>query len=186
MKLIAIVNYFRRDRRGSVLVEIAMSTPIIIGMVMGGFELARFSLVHQKMNRVASVMGDLITRSERLNEGDFINAFQAVPFISDPFALGNDGVVILTYVEGAEDGGNDVLWQRLGAGALSAASEVGMVGSIGTLPNGRALAPGEGVVVAEVFYEFTPLLFDDVIEPRRVRHTAMLRPRYGALSTIEP
>ena len=190
MRLTRLLQGFRKDQHGSVLVEIAMSISIITGIVMGGFELARFSLVHQKMNRLSAVMADLITRAERLNRADFCNTFNAASFITDPFSMVNDGQVILTYVEGiAPNPGdppvNEVVWQELGPGTLAVTSSVGSVGPGATLPNGRALDEGEGVVVAEVFYEFSPILVDDLIPPRQITHLAMLRPRYGALGIID-
>jgi hypothetical protein len=47
--------------------------------------------------------------------------------------------------------------QRVGSGALSAASAIGAEGDDALLPDDLDIAPGETIIAAEVFYAFEPL-----------------------------
>ena len=59
---------FWRDVRGGVMLEFAFAMPILVGLLMGGVEFARFALVNQKMERVTSFVGDFVARAEALDE----------------------------------------------------------------------------------------------------------------------
>lgn len=174
-----------RDARGSVLVELALAVPVVTGLIIGGVELSRYAQIHQKMNRLALQMSDLVTQSDSLQESDFTNIFGAVEHIVDPYDMNTDGRVIISSVSFVA-GGTLVNWQRNNGGALSVSSDVGNEGGTATLPAGLALQPGDELIIAEVFFSFTPILFNQVVPPRQIQHISYMRPRFGTLDHVDP
>lgn len=175
---------FLRDQRGSVMVEAAVAMPVLVFVLLGGVEVARFALLQQKLSRTAAATADLISQMEELTVNDLDDLYNAAQFVIRPFNL-NDGVVIVTSI--SKDGGNPATidWQCFGAGSLAATSDLGTPGNDATLPTGFSMDSGESVIFAEVVYDFTPVLFPDVVDTQQIRHRAVFRPRFGALSEIE-
>ena len=97
-----------------------------------------------------------------------------------PFDLFGDSNIIITSVTG-EPGGPEVLWQQVGTGAVSQASQVGAPGDSAVLPAGFKVDEGEGLVVSEVYYDFEPLMLASLIAPHRLYYQAIYRPRTTAI-----
>ena len=72
-------NLLRRlssDRRGGLIAEFAAAMPVLVLMLLGGVEVSRFALLNQKMDRLATAMGDLVAQAETLTAA---GARSAVP-----------------------------------------------------------------------------------------------------------
>ena len=182
--LLRLVRRFRRDRRGSILAETAITLSILAMVSLAGVEVARYTLLHQKMERIAASIGDLIAQAETLSETDVTNVFDAIGEIAKPFEMGPNGLVIISSVSATGGSGPVMNWQRTGGGSMGASSEVGEPGNPATLPPGLIVDDGDTVIVAEVRYSYTPWLYSAVIDPSELYHTAFFRPRMGALKEI--
>jgi Flp pilus assembly protein TadG len=178
---------FFADRRGTVMVEFAIALPILMFVMLAGVDLVRFAMLQQKLNRAAVTIADLVSQYQTISTTQLDQIFLAMEHIISPFPLGPNGQVIVSSVS-REDVGDPVLvtWQRLGPGTATAASNFGTPGNNATLPAGFTVAAGENVIVAEVFYDFEPLLFESVLPSRRVEHSSLYRPRFGSLSAMTP
>ncbi len=180
----AFLRRFRQDRRGVILVEFALAMPVFVIMILGGVEVARYVLLQQKLNGVASTMADLVAQTETLSEAELTTLFTAVDFVAQPFELGANGVVIVSSVGATNGDPPRINWQRSGAGSLTATSQIGAEGDTPNLPADFVIRDGESVIIAEVFFEFTPFIGEQFVPPRQVYHRAMLRPRFGTLETL--
>jgi len=178
---------FARDRRGSLITEMAVTLSVLTTLSLSGVEVARYTLLHQKMQRISSSIGDLIAQAETLSETDVNNIMDAIGEVAKPFTMGTNSVVIISSVGASEGSGPKLNWQRKGGGTLVAASQIGTTqGATATLPTGLNVIDGETVIVAEVMYHYTPWLYDAVIGDTQLYHTAFFRPRLGTLTTIDP
>jgi Flp pilus assembly protein TadG len=176
---------FVRNRRGSLLVETAFTMSILAMLSLGGAELARYTLLHQKMERIAASIGDLIAQAQTLSEVDVTNVFAAVSEIARPFDLSTSGVVIISSIGATGGGGPTMNWQRLGGGVLPATSLIATTpGASAAMPTGFTVSDGETVITAEVMFDYQPWLFDALIGNTQLYHTAFFRPRLGTLSSI--
>lgn len=175
---------FRRDSRGGVMLEFAFAMPILIGLLMGGVEFARFALVNQKMERVTSFVGDFVARAEALDEADFDDYFAAADQLGRPFDLFDGGNIIVTSVTG-EDTGPEVLWQQIGAGHVTAPSLVGLPGDAAVLPLNFNVDEGEGLVVTEVYFDYEPFLLPLMIPAQRLYYQSIYRPRTTAILAMQ-
>jgi len=172
-----------RSRRGAILPEFAMAMPILVMMILGGTEISRYVLLHQKLDRVAATMGDLVAQAETITTADLDNLFDAAGFVASPFAMGANGVVVISSI-GLVSAQPHVNWQRAGGGALPASSDIGTTGAVATLPDGLTVRAGETLIIAEVFYAYTPWILGGFTNPSTLYHRAFFRPRYGSLETL--
>jgi len=161
--------------RGGVLLEFGLITPILVFMMLNGFEMARFLILNQKLQRTAMSVADLAARDNVLDTNDFNNLFAAGSEVFRPFTLDADGRVIVSSIN--EDGGGNpqVAWQREN-GTLLATSLIGFEGGAATLDEPALIGDGQTLIVAEVFYDFEPLV-GVIPAPRQVYHRAFYRPR---------
>ncbi len=174
---------FLRDRRGSALIEIAFSIPILMILLTGIVETGIFLMLNQKLQHTAVAISDLTTRDEEIDQATMDDIFNAAPLIMEPFAMAAKARVFVT-AAGNDSGRNPtIFWQRTGAGSLLQASGIGIEGGVPTLPPDIPLRDNETLVVTEVYYEYQPVFFS-VIDPVRLRRTAFYRPRIGALQAI--
>jgi Flp pilus assembly protein TadG len=180
------VGLLARCSAGNVAVEFALSVPILMFLMLGSAEMARFVLLHQKMDRVATTVSDLVSRAETINESQIDDIFTAVGQVADPFDLASLGVVIVSSISNPDGTGATIAWQRSGGGSYSASSELGAEGDEPDLPPDFEVREGETAIISEVFYDFTPFLSELIVEPQVVYRNALHRPRLGTLEEIEP
>jgi len=181
------LDALKRNSKGSILIETALIVPAIMVLATGGFEVTRFALCYQKVNRIAVSMADLVSQAKTVNESDIAGLFDAVAHIGAPFDVTTNADVIITSV--SPDSGTGVPtvnWQRTGGGNYTATSKIGTSGGTATLPSGFTLTPGDTVIIAEAFYNYSPAIFDDVVKPTVLYNVAYFRPRLGTLDVVDP
>jgi Flp pilus assembly protein TadG len=175
-----------RDRRGVAIPEAAIIMAVLVPMLLGGFEVARFALLQQKLSRATMATADLITQCETIAGSEVDSIMSATGLMMQPFTTGGAQRVIVTSVSKTGSANPKIDWQRLGGGSLSGvASKIGTtVGGNATLPAGFLVRSGENAIIAEIYYQFTPTLAGDIVPSRILYHRAMLRPRVLPLSTL--
>jgi hypothetical protein len=170
---------------GNVAVEFALALPVLLLLMLGSAELARFVILHQKVDRVAVTTSDLVARAETISEDELIDIFFAADQVAAPFDLANLGVVIVSSITNADGSGATVAWQRSGAGTASHVSQIGLQGDPAILGADFDVREGETAIIAEVFYDFEPFLSELVVEPQTLYRRAHHRPRLGTLDEID-
>ncbi|MGF1608973.1 MAG: TadE/TadG family type IV pilus assembly protein [Kiloniellales bacterium] len=181
----ALRRRFVGDRRGAILVELAVALPVIVVIIIGGFDTGRYVLLHQKMNRAAATMADLVSRPTSISSAEIDVMFSAAQGLMRPFDMAGRGRVIVSSVSKDSGGPEEIDWQYAGGGALSATSAIGVAGGAPTLPDGFTVRDDENLIVAEVFFDYEPVFMGFVVEPTVVRHFAIRRPRRGDLSNLD-
>ncbi len=121
--------------------------------------------MHQKLERVVASVGDLVSQAEVLTATHVNNMFEAAQHVIKPFELADNGVDFVSSVSGVEDRSPQINWQMSGGGTFLASSELGVEGGDATLPEGFVLVPGDTAFIAEVFYDYTPWMFEGIAEP---------------------
>jgi Flp pilus assembly protein TadG len=175
-----------RCAAGNVAVEFALAVPVLLFLMMGSAEMARFVLLHQKLDRVATTVSDLVSRAETISESQVVDIFTAVDQVAEPFDFTDLGVVIVSSITNTDGTGPVIAWQRSGGGAYSATSALGAEGATPVLPSDFVVREGETAIISEVYYDFTPFLSSLIVEPQVIYRTARNRPRLGTLDTIDP
>ncbi|MFT5488979.1 MAG: Flp pilus assembly protein TadG [Paracoccaceae bacterium] len=176
-----------RDRGGASLIELGFAMPILVTLLLGGVEIARYVLLHQKLDRVSSSIADLVSQAENISVADLQNIFDAAQFVAKPFNLPADGTVIVSSISNPLGGqATKVNWQQAGAGSVPATSQIGTPGGSVTLPTGFVVADGQTIIIAEVFYDYEPWILGEITGAKQIYHRALFRPRYGGLTTLAP
>lgn len=178
MRNILKTRLFRRpvrDDRGGIMIEFGFAMPILILLLLGGIELGRYVLLHQKLDRTAMTVSDLVARVTSIDTSEIDTVFTAANLVMAPFELGDKGLVVISAVK--EDSGSPkVIWQRSGAGTLSVVSDVGVTGGNATISDPALVDETQGIVVGETYFQYTPW-FIDMIPSTVIRHIAVFRPR---------
>jgi len=178
------------DECGALIAEFAVALPVLIVLLLAGFEISRYALLHQKLDRLATTMADLVAQAETMTAEDIDLLFLASEHVAWPFDIKTQGVVIVSSIRAAPTSPNDppgppvVVWQRSGGGTLTATSRIGVTSGQATLPAGLTVDKNDTIIAAEVFFEFEPVFVPAIIPVSRLYHRAFYRPRLGALSTL--
>ncbi len=172
------------DRRGTILVEIALVLPMMLFMMLATVDIGRALLLTQKVNRSAVTLADLIAREETIDTTRLAELFTGAGHVMSPFAFSDDGVLIVSIIRGNGDGTADVEWQQRGAGTGSAASRIGTQGTEINLPAGLVLEDGESLVVSEAAYTHEYVFLPELGSPLTLYYVAFARPRRGDVTAV--
>jgi Flp pilus assembly protein TadG len=164
-----------RDSRGSVMIEFGFAMPFLIMLMLGGVELGRYVLLHQKLDRTAMTVADLVARVTNVTPADLNTIFTATGLVMTPFSMGSQGAVVVSSVI-EKSGSPFVKWQRSGGGTLTVTSDIGVQGANATLSDSALVDASDGIVVGETYYDYSPW-FIDLIPSTRLHHIAIYRPR---------
>jgi Flp pilus assembly pilin Flp len=185
MKIVSTVRRFLREDRGAIAIEFGLVISTLIVILMGCFEASRYILLNQKLDRTSSSVADLIAQASGITAGVLSDTYSAADEQTLPFDLSGHGRVIISSVYNAA-GTVNVVWQCEGGGAfIGATSNIGAEGGVATMPTNLPVSLNENVVVAEVFYDYKPFLFEGIFQPTVFRHTTFTRPR-GSLLVTDP
>lgn len=177
----------RRDRRGAAMAELAAAMPLLVLLLLGGIEVSRFALLNQRVDRLATTMGDLVAQADTLTASDLDKLFLAAEHIAWPFPVKTQAVIIISSISIPPAPAAPVpkiTWQRASTGGISAVSQIGSVGATPTLPSGLTVTGSNTLIVSEVYFDFVPMFVGQLMSPHRIYHRAFFRPRVGSLTSL--
>lgn len=187
--VMALLRRLRRDRSGASLVEFALTMPLFVLMILGGTEIARYVLLNQKLDRLATATADLTAQEEEISAADLSSIFEAASNLTWPFSIRTNGVIVVSSI-GQVSGQARVLWQRTcpgngcsWTGTQTSPSRIGVQGGTATLPSGFTVGTSDNVIVSEVFYNFEAFMWRQMPEGI-IYHSAYTRPRLSNLDTL--
>lgn len=175
----------RRDQRGNFAVELAFAMPVLVVLFLVGIEFTRFMLIHQKVERTAATIADLVSQSEGMSEAEMASLFMATEYVMEPFDLRTAGSVIVSSISAKDGAPARINWQRFYGGG-SGGSMFGAQGDEADLPIGFVVRDGESLVACEAYYVYEPAIIQDVLEPETIHRWSVFRPRFSTLETIDP
>jgi Flp pilus assembly protein TadG len=175
---------FLRCRRGVVAIELAALVPMLALLLIGVFEVTRFMIAIQKVDRIVVAMADYVSQSQTISQTELNDLFDAVANISSPVSFDSGIVVVSSIYKSSDASPATIVWQRQGGGSLSAASVIGTQGSNASLPAGMTLVALEGMVAAEAMMDFEPVFLQAFVSPVRIYRTAFYRPRKSSQVAI--
>lgn len=181
-------RFFRRFKKcdgGVALVELALILPILLLILSGAIEMSRYIWIQHKVLRLTAEISDLVTQSRNMSATEMDVIFTAADYIIHPFDLGANGIIIVSSVSGTGANPPEVNWKQCGAGSLAVSGSVGLAGTTATVPNGLIVDPLDNIIIAEVFYDYEPLIFDNIVKSTQITRTAIHTPRISALISIQ-
>ena len=173
-------------RRGSIPVEMALVTPVLLTMLLGVVDVGWYLVMQHKMARVAATVADLTSRGETINEAQIRDIFAAARTVAEPFDLDLEGRAIVSSITNPGGAGARIAWQRLSPDGLDIDSRIGSAGETPDLPAGFAVAADENIVAAEAFLAFQPVVGLILRGQQDIYVRAVQRPRLGTLDQVNP
>lgn len=183
-KLFRTFRRLRRNEDGVAYLEFALSLPFLIALFMGSVEVTRYIIIAQKVEKSAVAISDVVAQSQTIGTAQLNQLITAVDEVMDPYTFATDGYVIITSVTKTGTSQPVVNWQYRGGGSWTKPSLVGSQGTVATLPNGLTLLDKDNVIVAEVYYNFRPMINNSVISGRQLYKVSVFKPRLGDLKTL--
>lgn len=149
---------FRRlwsNRKGVASIEFAMVVPVMVTMFMGIVEFSQAITVDRRVNQVASSAADLIARTDATTATELNSIMGVVEVLMRPYSETLMKVTVSNVIASTSNASNTVVcWSHNHQGGVKNYA----AGDTYTLPAGVVEA-GESVVVVEVKYTYTPLIF---------------------------
>lgn len=185
MKHIRTITHLLRCQYGVAATEFAIALPFVLALMLGAFELSRYVIIHQKLEKVAYTVSDVVSQSDAITIAELNQAVRAAATIMEPTGFSPNGIVFISSVyKNGVSAAPTVRWQYSGGGTLVRTSRVGTLNGTATLPNGLTLNDKDNVIVSEVYYRYTPLLTGGLfVSPFDIYKVAIFKPRLGALTT---
>jgi hypothetical protein len=165
--------------------EMALFLFFFSTLFLGTFEVPRYLIIGQKMERVSASVADLVAQidpSLGAEQAKIDDLFQAANALMQPYDLAVDGRVIITSIANPTGNAEEIMWQQMSPGSFSAVSKIGAKGAAPTLPGGLVVREGENVIAAEIVYHYTPLFAPLIYDERDIYTRSFTRPRFTNLT----
>lgn len=171
--------------RGVAAVEFALVAPFMIFLLLGGYQMNTYFMVHQKVEKIAYTVADVTAQETTITAAQLDLILDSAAKIMEPYTFGVDGVVIISSIYKETDTSEPtVRWQYVGGGTLSRVSLIGAANTVAALPAGLELNAKEDIIVAEVFYRNTLSMSQIFSEDQEdIYKYAIYKPRLGDLLT---
>ncbi|MDX1974290.1 MAG: TadE/TadG family type IV pilus assembly protein [Rickettsiales bacterium] len=176
-----------RTQEGIAYLEFALALPVLLTMFLGAVEVTRYVLVAQKVEKISVTMSDLVAQSSTMSSNELDVLVQAAGQVMQPYNFKPDGYVIVSSVTKTGTAQPVVSWQYRGGGDWVQPSKVGTQGGAATLPSGFSMVDKDNVIIAEIYYRFTPLMGNmvgNVISGSTLYRHAIFKPRLGDLKVL--
>jgi hypothetical protein len=163
-------------------VEMALFLFFFSTLFLGTFEVPRYLLIGQKMERASASMADLVAQIDPAlgnEQAKIDDLFEAANGLMEPYDLGTYGRVIITSLANPSGTAETIAWQVMSPGSFPAVSKIGVTGNPPTLPGGLVIRAGENVIAAEIVFKYEPLFGSMIYEERTLYTRSFTRPRFS-------
>ena len=186
--MMAPLNRFRREleasESGFSMIEFALAAPLMVALMMGGFEVANLAITHMRVSEIANTVSDNAGRvMHGMSESSVHEIFAGAEVLGRAIDFEPDGRVVLSSLQENDrknkHAGQMIAWQRCW-GDLNVEPKYGKQGegkNKATLPNGLGPAGkeiksvnGNAVMFAEVSYRYKPVFPNGIFKPRTIRY----------------
>lgn len=195
-KLKARSRRFLFNEHGSLSTEFAIIAPMMMILALATIDTVNYINVANRVTQVSAQTADAVARRDSIADGMVVvngnevgQFFIAANEMGDPLTLEDTGRVIISSVANVDGTGPRIVWQRTGDYTLPVVSALGVEGDLANVPTEFELALNENAIFAEVFYEFTPLVFSAKFfggaETVVLERMTTFRPRLAPLITLQ-
>ncbi len=177
----SLARRFARCIGGVAATELALIAPVLLALFLGCAETGLLVRTHFQAAQMASTTADVIARYKAVTSADIAAIFSVSSEIMGTKNFNDNGTVILTSVATDDYGKATVAWQCSG-GQPGNTSRIGRVGKVASVPGALVMDKNDNLIIAEVFYRYTPLLGWNGSAVSLAYKTALFRPRLGDLT----
>lgn len=173
-----LAQRFHRDERGVAAVEFALLVPIMVSLFVGAVELSQAITVDRRITQIASSTADLVARESAITTAQLNNVTDVARALLQPYDTAPLKITITSVGANATNINNTkVCWSHSFQGGAATYAQ----GQTYTLPAG-IVDRGGSVVVSEVAYDYTPLVFAFYLPGiTTLRDKFFLKPRISSM-----
>lgn len=161
---------------------------MLLSLVLGSVEITRYILLHQKAEKTAAIIADVVSQLEVVDEVELNEMMDGTRLLMEPFDAGGvKSVVIVTSISRHDPDGDIINWQHRGGGTYSKESKIGQEGGVPTYPTDKpfVLADGENVITAEFFYDYDFIVMPDLLKNADIYKVVFYTPRKVPLEQMQ-
>ncbi len=180
-----IIRNFISQNRGNVVIEFALVLPVLVSLLIGTFELTMYVLLHNKLTRIAGTLNNVVT-VQNLTREKLQAILGTADTIAQPFDFTANGRMVISQIqnEGATDDANNMMisWQESSNGGVS---KLGAPGDApNNVPGDLEVTGSQTIVVAEVFYNYTPFFIGGFLQDTALYKATIYVPRRGTMNSL--
>ena len=184
---------FRRDQRGVAAIEFALILPIMALLALGCFEVPRYVLLWQRLERASSGVSDLVAQAdEPITVNQLTDIFSAGRIMMQPYDIMKNGSIVVTAIANPTGGKGVSNWWRAACGTVNTAGTLGAIPADPTnnpvtptgLPGPLSPIKDNQVLVTEVYFSYTPVFKTFIYTGNVLYSVAYTRPRNHNLMTV--
>lgn len=145
----------RRAERGTVIVEWALTLPLLLLLFIGLLDSAQMVLLHAQLDNLTREAGNLVSRGVTVTE-----AWSTLALEEAPLDLQGNAQFVFTTI-GRKSSTDDTPWvisQTTLGNKTYFSSIVGVPGAAATIPGITSVAPGVNMLAVESAYGFNPTI----------------------------
>ena len=179
------LRQLKRSDSGVAAVELALASPLLALLLLGGADLTRYTLAVHKVMGISFAVSDVASqyKGDELNDKALNQVYRISSENFSSYVSGSTGVTMLTSVYLASDGAVKVRWQCKSATVAGWASKIGSTGGNADFDKNMLLDINDNIIISEVYYKYSPLFKLFSTSKIDVYSKAMFRPRLGGLTT---
>ena len=140
-----------REERGVSAIEFALIAPVMLVLYVGAVEIGNALTIDRRVSLVASTAADLVAQKKTTSNAELKDVANAATGILTPYTT-KPLKIVLTSVVADQNNKGKVAWSYASTGGGARPKN-----SAYTVPEGLTQA-NTSVIVAEVSYDFSPLL----------------------------
>lgn len=192
---------------GVALIEFAYCITLLMLLLWGGIEIARYVLIVQRLEDAASQQTNIITTIDPMHAtmtaAEMDSILQSATLMMDPYPFvldGTNNLLIVTDIYAPLPAPGKipvgvVQWRYCAPGAATSATQTrSKLGAIGKPANlsifpGFSMGGGDEIIVAEIYYKFSPVVTNAITAGllpvnKPVYIQSMSVPRFGLLTNL--
>lgn len=194
----------RKSQSGVAMTEFAMALPVLLTLGLVGMEVAWLMLAHLRVSNIATITADNASRvRDSIDEADVSQLFLGATLAGESIDFAQNGRIILYSLEPSPTVPRQwIRWQRCTGSQTTIPPSYGRPKTAGGTnivngteettpssptsftmtdmgPTGNKIAAqsGTAVMVAEVFYNYQPLMAGDLLGPLRIHYVSAFNVR---------
>jgi Flp pilus assembly protein TadG len=178
-----LVQRTRRDQRGVAAVEFALIVPIMLALFIGSVEFSQAITVDRRVTQIASSTADLVAREKAITTAQLNQIMSIATILMQPYDTTKLTVKIISV--GAKSTDNAVTKECWRYTYPSKVVVMGNNSTVYTLPTKDIIDKGGSVVVAEVEYNYSPLIFSYYMPGvTHLKDKFYLKPRVSSMISL--
>jgi hypothetical protein len=159
--------------------------PFLLILFLATADLVLNIMLHNRMERISATISGVVSL-QPISRDQLISYMGTTEDIAEPFDFNSNGQMVVSQIRNFGETDNPanmvISWQQSMNGAVS---RFGLPGGFPqNLPGDLQIVGDQSVIVAEAFYNYTPLFDINILKPETIYSAGFAVPRMGAMNNL--